>query len=89
MKNYDLSVATLVIGIIGLILSFIPILNFFGIFFCVIGFIIGFKLKLKNSKSKTIIKGDSLVTSGIVLCIMGLIVFIIVTTIMGIFAASL
>ena len=89
MKNDDLSIATLVTGIIGLILSFIPILNFFGIFFCIIGCILGTKSKLKIAKSEELIRGDSLATSGIILCIMGIIVFIIVTTIMGIFAASL
>lgn len=89
MKNDDLSIATLVTGIIGLILSFIPILNFFGIFFCIIGCILGTKSKLKIAKSQELIRGDSLATSGIILCIMGIIVFIIVTTIMGIFAASL
>jgi len=89
MKNDDLSIATLVTGIIGLILSFIPILNFFGIFFCIVGCILGTKSKLKIAKSEELIRGDSLATSGIILCIMGIIVFIIVTTIMGIFAASL
>ncbi|MDD3223760.1 MAG: hypothetical protein PHX70_03465 [Clostridium sp.] len=89
MKNDDMAIATLVVGIVGLILSFVPILNFFGIFFCIIGIIIGIKTKVKISKSETIIKGDSLATSGIVLCIMGMIIFIIVTTLMGIFATSL
>ncbi|WP_026882440.1 hypothetical protein [Clostridium akagii] len=89
MKNDDLAIATLVMGIIGLILSFVPILNFFGIFFCIIGCIIGTKTKLKIAKSEVVIRGDSLATSGIVLCIMGIVVFIIVTTIMGMFAASL
>jgi uncharacterized membrane protein YidH (DUF202 family) len=89
MKNDDLAVATLVTGIIGFILSFIPILNFIGILFCVIGCIIGTKTKFKIAKSEELIRGDSLATSGIVLCIMGIIVFIIITTIMGMFAASL
>lgn len=89
MKNDDFAIATFVTGIIGLILSFIPILNFFGIFFCIIGCILGAKTKLKISRSEELIRGDSLVTSGIVICIIGIVVFIIVTTLMGIFAASL
>ena len=89
MKNDDLAIATLVTGIIGLILSFIPILNFFGIFFCIVGCIIGTKTKLKIARSGELIRGDSLATSGIVICIIGIVVFVIVTTLMGMFAASL
>jgi hypothetical protein len=89
MKNDDLAIATFIVGIIGFILSFIPILNFVGILFCVIGCIIGIKTKIRLSKSDVVIRGDSLATSGIVFSIMGIIVFIIVTTMMGLFAASL
>ncbi|WP_010237812.1 MULTISPECIES: DUF4190 domain-containing protein [Clostridium] len=89
MKNDDMAIATLVLGIVGLILCFIPILNFIGLLFSIIGIILGIKTKIKFNQSEVIMKGDSLTTSGIVLGIMGIIVFIIVITIMLAFTISL
>lgn len=89
MKNDDMAIATLVLGIVSLILCFIPILNFIGLFFSILGIALGIKTKIRFSRSETIMKGDSLTTSGIVLCIMGIIVFIIVITIMLVFTVSL
>ncbi|MDF2505300.1 MAG: hypothetical protein K0R06_2794 [Clostridium sp.] len=84
-----MAIATLVLGIVGLILCFIPILNFIGLLFSIIGIILGIKTKIKFNQSEVIMKGDSLTTSGIVLGIMGIIVFIIVITIMLAFTISL
>jgi uncharacterized membrane protein YidH (DUF202 family) len=89
VKNDDMAIATLVLGIVGLILCFIPILNFIGLLFSIIGIILGIKTKIKFNQSEVIMKGDSLTTSGIVLGIMGIIVFIIVITIMLAFTISL
>lgn len=89
IKNDDMAIATLIFGIVGLILCFIPIVNFIGLLFSVIGIVLGIKTKIRFHESGTIMKGDSLTTSGIVLSIMGIIIFIIVITIMGAFAISL
>lgn len=84
-----MAIATLVLGIVGLILCFIPIINFIGLLFSVLGIILGIKTKIRFQQATVIMKGDSLTTSGIVLSIMGIIVFIIVITIMGVFTATL
>ncbi|AJA46268.1 hypothetical protein CPAST_c01680 [Clostridium pasteurianum DSM 525 = ATCC 6013] len=89
MKNNDMAIATLILGIVGLILCFIPIINFIGLLFSILGIIIGIKTKIRFQEYDITLKGDSLATSGIVLSIMGIIVFIIVITIMGVFTASL
>jgi len=84
-----MAIATLILGIVGLILCFIPIINFIGLLFSILGIIIGIKTKIRFQEYDITLKGDSLATSGIVLSIMGIIVFIIVITIMGVFTASL
>jgi len=89
LKNNDMAIATLILGIVGLILCFIPIINFIGLLFSILGIIIGIKTKIRFQEYDITLKGDSLATSGIVLSIMGIIVFIIVITIMGVFTASL
>lgn len=89
LKNNDMAIATLTLGISGLILCFIPIINFIGLLFSILGIILGIKTKIRFQESDVIMKWDSLTTSGIVLSIMGIIVFIIVITIMGVFTASL
>ena len=64
-----MGIAGLVLGILGAVGAFIPVVNFFSWFFCVIGIVLS---ALGMSKAKKDGKPTGSATAGLVLSIIGL-----------------
>jgi len=65
-----MGITAFILGVVGLILSFLPFTNFIGILPAIIGLIIGITDLVYNRKNSEYKKGFSI--SGIILCLIAL-----------------
>jgi hypothetical protein len=77
MKNSGLAVASLVLGLVGIVFDFIPGVSFIGLIAAIVGLILGIvaKNQIKNSNGQ--IGGGGMATAGIVLAIIVLALFVL------------
>lgn len=77
MKNSGLAVASLVLGLVGIVFDFIPGLNYVALVCAIVGLILGIVARNQIANSNGQIGGKGMATAGIVLSIIVLAFFVL------------
>lgn len=67
MKNDGLSITSMVLGIVGLVFTFVPGLNFLGILCGILAIIFGIMGKNKIANSNGVLSGAAMAKAGLIL----------------------
>ncbi|TDT60914.1 DUF4190 domain-containing protein [Fonticella tunisiensis] len=77
MKNEGTAIASMVLGIVAIVLSIIPGLYWVGLACAIVGLILGINAKKKINESNGTLGGAGMATTGVVLSIISLALFVI------------
>lgn len=82
MKFNILAFTTLFLGIVSIILCFVPFINFIGLILSIFTIFFGIKTRNVNHQFYIALHSNTIIDSGITFGIIGIIIFIINSTIM-------
>ncbi|QGU95017.1 DUF4190 domain-containing protein [Clostridium bovifaecis] len=77
MKNDGLSIASMILGIIGLVFTFVPGLNFLGILCGILAIIFGIIGKNKIANSNGELSGTGMAKAGLILGVIIVALFVL------------
>jgi lysylphosphatidylglycerol synthetase-like protein (DUF2156 family) len=89
MKNDGLSITSMILGIVGLVLTFVPGLNFIGIVCGILAIVFGIISKNKIQSSNGELTGLGMAKAGLILGIVTLGLFILTLVACGAILSSL
>lgn len=88
MKSSGLAIASLVLGLVGIVFDFIPGLGIVALLCAIVGLILGIVAKSQISNSNGQIGGSGMATAGIVLSIIVLALWVILLVACAAFIGS-
>lgn len=89
MKNDGLSITSMILGIVGLVLTFVPGLNFIGILCGILAIIFGVISKNRIQSSDEELSGLGMAKAGLILGIITIAIFILTLVACGAILNSL
>lgn len=89
MKNDGLAITSMILGIVGIVLTFIPGLNFVGIVCGILAIVFGVMSKNKINNSNNEIFGLGMAKAGMILGIITIGIFIVTLVACGAILGSL
>jgi hypothetical protein len=86
MRNDGMAIASMVLGIVAIVFSFLPGIGWLSLICAIVGLILGMNSKRKIRESNGQLGGAGMATAGIVLNIICLVLYLLVLVACGLFA---